>query len=213
MDSVEAVQEAVPLDTSSSSAYARPVTNVPEPSTSLPGIICRTLCCGNKAAAHDEPTRSFPRNPREFEVGGVAWINAVMAERLGGKNVVTGVEVCALGAQGLLSELCLAKLTYRDAVPAGADLPAEVVVKFAPAELQTQLTMNIFLLSKSEYLAYKTFHATLPPTISTPICFGADFNFTVSGLRLPCQDDHRRLVSCCPAASICQLTACLSAVC
>ena len=62
MDSVEAVPEAVPVDTSSSSAYARPVTHVPEPSTSLPGIICRALCCGNKAAAHDEPTRSFPRN-------------------------------------------------------------------------------------------------------------------------------------------------------
>ena len=72
----------------------------------------------------------------------------------------------------------MATLTY---ATADASLPKEVVVKFSPPELKTQLTMNIFLLSKAEYLAYTQFHASLPKSIKTPTCFGADFVSTTAG--------------------------------
>ena len=168
-------QEVDPLVTGGSTDYSQPVPNVPEPSSGLCGIICRSLCCAKKNSSHDAPGRTFPRNPAEFQASGVAWANAVMADRLGG-NKVTRVEVGGLGAQGLLSELCMATLTYQTEQ---ADLPKEVVVKFAPAELKTQLTMNIFLLCKAEYLAYTQFNRTLPRQIRTPVCYGADFNYTV----------------------------------
>ena len=174
--------EVDPLVTRRSTDYSQPVPNVPEPSNGLCGIICRSLCCAKKNSSHDAPGRTFPRNPAEFQASGVAWANAVMADRLGG-NKVTHVEIGGLGAQGLLSELCMATLTYQTEQ---ADLPKEVVVKFSPAELKTQLTMNIFLLSKAEYLAYTQFNPTLPRQIRTPECYGADFNYTVRAHHCSC---------------------------
>jgi hypothetical protein len=116
-------------------AYDSLCVDVPEPAGGLCTIICRALCCGGKNASHVDPSRVFPRTPSEFAVTGVGWVNSVMAARLG-SNRCTKVEVGELGAEGLLSELCMATLTY---ATADSSLPTEVVVKFSPAELKTQV--------------------------------------------------------------------------
>ena len=160
-------------------AFAEAIMDVPEPPTSLCTIVCRALCCGGKNRAHDDAARSFPRTPIEFGRDGAAWATSVL--RAGGKmaqsNSVSSVAVSALGAQGLLSELCLATLEYSEP---DAELPTEVVVKFSPAELKTRITMNIFGLSKAEYLMYRHFLPTLPKSITTPTLWGGDFNYANS---------------------------------
>ena len=71
----------------------------------------RSLCCcwAGQNAAFNDPTRSFPRSPAEFAANGAAWATAVLRHegRIGADNKVIAVEVSALGAAGLLSELCL----------------------------------------------------------------------------------------------------------
>jgi hypothetical protein len=94
--------------------------------------------------------------------------------RIGADNKVIAVEVSALGAAGLLSELCLATLTLATPV----DGLHEVVCKFAPTDVVTRITLNLFELSKTEYLAYRELLPKLPASIMRPTMLGGDFNFT-----------------------------------
>ena len=158
--------------------YANFNADIPPSTTNVLAVVCKTVCCcwNKKNAAANNPGRSFPRTPVEFRDAGAVWATSVLRDngRIDRSNSVVSVKVSELGASGLLSELCLASLTLAKPVEG----IGEVVVKFSPGDATTRLTLNLFELSKTEYLAYEKMLPHLPASIKVPKMVGGDFNFT-----------------------------------
>ena len=194
--------EMITLVPASGENYDRAPADIPSSTTSILAVACKTLCCcwKNQNGAASDPARHFPRSADEFSVFGAEWASAVLVEKgvlPAGKRAagasddrgmrnerarVTRVEVAELGANGLLSELCLATLHFSVPVQLGGHgepIPSlQVVVKFSPDDTLTRLTLNLFELSKTEYLAYDRFLPRLPASIMRPRMWGGDFNYT-----------------------------------
>lgn len=85
------------------------------------------------------------------------------------------MKIKAPSTAGLLSELRVVTLTYSRQGQVG--WPAVVMVKFAPPDLKTRLTTDLFQLLRTEFKFYSGEIAKQAP-FRTPKCYYADMNYT-----------------------------------
>ena len=139
------------------------------------GFVCNLLCfrnCQKKGERHDFV---YPTNAKQLERMGAPWMTKALraSGSIGAGMEVTNMTCTTVGTPGLLSELRLVTLEYSGG---SADAPTRLMAKFAPPDLKTRATTDLFELIRCEYNCYKGDMLKNVP-LKTPKCYFADMNY------------------------------------
>lgn len=152
----------------------------------LLGWVCHTICCAGRSLPGRRHGFKFPAKCEDIDKPNfnAAWFTkALRAEG----TIPADVEVVKVRRReaplaGLLSVMCIVEVEYGGpGANSNADLlPAEMYVKFSPTVLKTRTLVDMFQLTRAEFLAYTELAPELPMRL--PRVLYADMNWTSESL-------------------------------